>query len=204
MPDDGGEVVFCNENPTMILSAGGNSVAAVAVSFWQVSLSPVGPGHLFALWQRPPGIEVATTSLYTDNRALAPLIHETFLRHFTWTPFASARAEQAEYREAQFWVSANPPRVYRAACHALGIDLLAEWREIGPFVRHGRHGHPGVAYGGAPLVVDAAVGFSGRASLMVDGRPLPGSEGLHGPGGAAGATAFVTLGETWSRATPSE
>jgi len=46
-----GDVLFCDENPGMVLYVPGADAPSVAVSFWRSILSPVGAGHVLALWR---------------------------------------------------------------------------------------------------------------------------------------------------------
>ncbi len=48
-------VLFCDENPGLTLYMPGDGTPSAAVSFWRSALSPVGTGHVLALWRRNVG-----------------------------------------------------------------------------------------------------------------------------------------------------
>ncbi|HLG78713.1 MAG TPA: hypothetical protein VKX46_20030 [Ktedonobacteraceae bacterium] len=185
--------IFCNENPLSILYAEAAGTPIAAVTFWRSFLSPVGSGHVLAVW-RAQESGTGSVDLFTDHQELGKLIFTTFLHH--WPPFHQERLSDVALQEAHFTVEADLPRLYRVACTAAGIDLLAEWRAVRSVSRHEAHTHADVRYNDVLLAVENTVGFCDQARILVNGQPLAGQM-CYGVDSWE-SSAYVTLCETWS------
>lgn len=185
------EALFCDENPGMTLYAPGSAAPLAGVSFWRSTLSPLGAGHVLALWLAD-GPGAAIVHVHADNRALGHAVFETFLRH--WPPFDTLPVPEAEVREARFAAEVDGHRLYRVSCMGADLEILAEWRGLRPARRHPAHSHPGIAYGGTGLAVEHVMCYCDAATIQVDGSPL---NGVPRHDGAEGTSAYVTLCETW-------
>lgn len=188
--------IFCNENPLSILYAevaGTPSTPIAAVTFWRSFLSPVGSGHVLALW-RAQGSGTGSVELFTDRQELGRLIVATFIRH--WPLFHQEALPEIALQEAHFTVEADLPRLYRVTCTASGIDLLAEWRALRSVERHQAHTHADVRHNDVLLAVENTVGFCDQASILVNGQPLAGQVRHNMDDWES--SAYVTLCETWS------
>ncbi len=197
MERDEVDVLFCDENPGLALYLPGDDMPSAAISFWRSALSPVGAGHVLALWRRNEGgVGEAAVQAYADNRALGRAVLDTFIRH--WPPFDTVMTRGAEAREARFSVEVDARRFYRVACTGADLDLTAEWRDLRPARRYPAHMHAGVGYDGVALIVENVVCYCESAAARIDGTPV---EGESRPESSGGTSAYVTLCETWYLAT---
>jgi hypothetical protein len=186
--DDGAAgvpVVFVDENPGVVLADA--SGPSAALSYWRSLLSPAGAGSVLALWRREQPPEP-----WTDNPALADLIARTFLRH--WPVLGPSLHVVPDAKAARFEVDCDGSCRYRLqASTAEGMQtLLADWLQWQPGVRRPDHQHPGVELDGCALTVSSVVAFCDSATVVLDGRPLPGRvDQQSGP-------TFVALAESWT------
>jgi len=189
-------LVFCNENPSCIFYPEASTTPIGAVSFWRSFLSPLGSGHVLALWRTLDTGKVLV-EVFTDRLVLGQMIVKTFLQH--WPPFHQISLQSVSLQEGRFFVEMDVPSFYRVNCIAPKIDLVAEWRAPRSLSRHVPHTHADVRYHDSSLTVETIVGFCDQASILINGHFVEGQ--VRHERSEKETSAYITLCETWSQIT---
>jgi hypothetical protein len=191
-----GTVEWSGENPGIYLKSTPNGPFTTLASFFRVVLSPHGRGHVLVLVQ-PPGAYIRTPSLcLTDNEPLARWLVAEFVSKFR--AFQDVALEELVYRKLESVESGgDPTNIYSETVKAGDVTITLTWSGLGvPFFfvnppavsATGRHHMPSLFVG----CLDA--------SIMVNGRRLPGTPIPREVAGRKMTSAMLAFSETWIRA----
>ncbi|MEZ4669331.1 MAG: hypothetical protein R3E39_15610 [Anaerolineae bacterium] len=125
-------VVFCGENPHIVLYDAAASITAAA-SFWDCTYSPLGEGRVLLLYldfANRTALDQPAAVIYTDNAPLARYLTDTFNQHFEdWQDLGFA---VAPVQPARFFKEADTRTLYRVACHAQSTHIELLWQDVRP------------------------------------------------------------------------
>jgi hypothetical protein len=193
-----GTVDWSGENPGIALKEMPDGPFVTAASFFRVVLSPHGRGHALILLQSPqeatPPPARANYCLH-DNEPLARYLVEEFVAHFG-TFKGAAGLKGLAYRRLDRVASEGDPigGPYRETVVSGDLTVHLTWNGLTePFCfalppdksATGRHHMPS-------LFVPA-----GDATVMVNGRVLPGKPVPRDIAGRTITTAMLAFSETW-------
>ena len=190
-----GVVDWTGENPGILLKDAEGNFSAMAL-FFRVAWSPVGQGQVLLLYCTPGAVEGdAPNVLMADNMALAGFLKENFIGKLA--AFAQAPAfETLPVKAIQSVRSDGDPmgERYAETVSGEGLSVQLVWEgleepkalELTPNqVGTGEHTM-------FTLLVPAR-----DASIIVNGRSLPGAVGERVQAGFETTTAFLYFSETW-------
>ena len=194
-----GLVEWSGENPGISLTTDPGGGFTTLASFFRVVLSPHGRGHALVLLRSPDEADppAARENLCLhDNEPLARWLVAEFVAHFGsfrgLPGLAGLRYRQLDSVAA----SGDPASTYAETVRAAGLTVTLEWSGLGaPFCfalppdksATGRHHMPSLFVG------------CERASVTVNGQPLPGAPVPREIAGQSISTAMLAFSETWVR-----
>lgn len=192
-----GTVEWSGENPGIFLKSDPNGPFTTLASFFRVVLSPHGRGHALVLIQPPSDHVRSPANCLTDNEPLARWLVENFVAHFG--AFAGNPALQSLLYRKLDSVESNgdPSNIYSESLKAGDLSVTLTWSGLGvPFCfvnppelsATRKHHMPSVFVG----CLDA--------SILVNGRRLPGSPIPREVAGRKITSAMLAFSETWIRA----
>jgi hypothetical protein len=195
-----GDVEWSGENPGISLKERPDGPFTTLASFFRVVLSPHGRGHALVLLQSPqdaaPPPERANLCL-SDNEALARFLVENFVAHFGAWRALPGLAGLAYRPLDSVAASGDPASSYSETVTAGAMTVRLTWSGLGkPFCfalppdksATGRHYMPSLFVG------------CRAASVVVNGRTLPGQPVPREIAGQTITTAMLAFSETWIRA----
>ena len=192
-----GTVEWSGENPGIYLKASPNGPFTTLASFFRVILSPHGRGHALVLIQ-PPNEFVRTNALcLTDNEPLARWLVTDFVAKFGAFQGLPALGDLVYRKLDSVESSGDPSNIYAETVKAGDLTVTLTWSGLGvPFCfvntpeasATGKHHMPSLFVG----CLDA--------SIMVNGKRLPGSPVPREVAGRKITTAMLAFAETWIRA----
>ncbi len=122
-------VLFCGENPQIILMDG--ETVTAALSYWRCTYSPYGEGQALLLMLNEANATqtgLASHTIFTDNPALGRYVTDAFNRHFDdWQSPAWLTATPIP---ARFAVEVDSRRYQRLACFSENLHLVGEWLDV--------------------------------------------------------------------------
>jgi hypothetical protein len=124
-------VVFCGENPAIVLVNSDTGTTTAAASYWDCTYSVYGEGQVLLVYlddANAAELGQPTIAVYADNIPLGRYLTDTFNQHFDdWKAFGFGGAP---IQQARFFKESDSREFYRVACHAeqTHIDLL--WHDI--------------------------------------------------------------------------
>ena len=192
-----GTVDWTGENPGILLKGPDGAFTAMAL-FFRIAWSPVGQGHVLALFGTPDaaeGTEAAPNVLLSDNPPLGDFIRDNFIARlggFASRPaFGGMRHEAATVARA----TGDPMgRRYTETMARPGLAVELVWEELErPLALELP---PELTGTGAHTMFTLLVPAQ-RASILVNGQPLPGEVGEREQAGMKTTTAFLYFSETW-------
>jgi len=192
-----GTVDWTGENPGILLKDESGEFSAMAL-FFRVAWSPVGQGHVLLLYGSPNEKEPTVNApnvLISDNAALAEFLKNNFIAKLAAFSQAPAFDNLKSVMANSFRSDGDPmgPR-YSESVHADGLNVQLVWQELEEprcleltpdQVGTGEHTM-------FTLLVPA-----GKANIIVNGQPLPGTVGTRVQAGIETTTAFLYFSETW-------
>lgn len=194
-----GVVEWSGENPGISLKESPDGPFVSLASFFRVVLSPYGRGHALVLLQSPqqatPPAGKENYCFY-DNLELARFVVSDFLKHFgAYRGLPSV--DGMSYRQLdRVQTSGGTRGTYTETVVAGDLTVALSWSELGePFCfalppdksATGKHHMPSLFIG------------SGRATITVNGRVLPGKPVPREFAGRSITTAMLAFSETWIR-----
>ena len=195
-----GTVEWSGENPGISLKERSDGPFTALASFFRVVLSPHGRGHALVLAQSPqeasPPAERANVCL-TDNEPLARYLVQNFVSHFgAWKALPALSALQ--YRKLDSVAAAgDPASSYSETVKAGDMIVTLTWSGLGkPFCFALP---PDKSATGAHTMPSLFVGCD-DASIVVNGRRLPGKPVPREIAGHTISTAMLAFSETWLKA----
>ena len=201
-----GPVVFCGENPNMMLVDSTTESITAAVSYWDCTYSDYGVGHVLLIYLDAKNVAVldhARIAIYADNAPLARYLTDTFNQHFDdWQQwdFSGAAVEQARFSK-----ESDSREFYRINCYSgqIQIDLL--WNDIRD---RGFRTFPDLNGGGFGSASDEhyhvanVIFLCGQGSITINQRHAAGTVHTRTlPDGRFSSSVFVALSETWIKST---
>jgi hypothetical protein len=193
-----GRVNWTGENPGILLKEREDGPFTAMALFFRIAWSPVGQGHVLLLYEHPERAESLPRScnvIVSDNEPLAWFLKDTFigkLPAFRDVP-AFAAAEHVPARAVR--ASGDPmSHRYCEAVAADGIAVELVWEGLEP-----------------PMALELSPELTGTkehtmftvlvparsASIMLNGRPLPGRPAKRVQAGIETTSAFLYFSETW-------
>ena len=195
-----GQVEWSGENPGISLKQQPDGPFTTLASFFRVVLSPHGRGHALVLLRSPqeadPAPERANICLH-DNEPLARYLVTEFVSHFgAFRGLPGLRG--LSYRTLDGVETAGDPRgTYSETVRSGDLVVQLTWRGLGePFCFALP---PGMSATGRHHMPSLFVGCD-SATVMVNGRPLPGAPVPREIAGRRISTAMLAFSETWIRA----
>jgi hypothetical protein len=192
-----GTVEWSGENPGIFLKANPNGPFTTLASFFRVVLSPHGRGHALVLVQPPNEFVRTTTVCLTDNEPLARWLVAEFVSKFG-TFRETAALGGLVYRTTDSVESGGDPRnIYSETVKAGDLTVTLTWSGLGlPFCFANP---PELSATGVHHMPSLFVSCL-DASIMVNGRRLPGSPIPREVAGHKMTSAMLAFSETWIRA----
>ena len=192
-----GTVEWSGENPGIFLKSKPDGPFTTLASFFRVVLSPHGRGHVLVLVQ-PPNEFVRTTAVcLTDNEPLARWLVAEFVSKFG-TFRETAALGGLVYRTIDSVESGGDPRnIYSETVKAGDLTVTLTWSGLGlPFCFANP---PELSATGVHHMPSLFVSCL-DASIIVNGRRLPGSPIPREVAGHKMTSAMLAFSETWIRA----
>jgi len=196
-------VVFCGENPNIMLVNASETTTAAA-SYWTAPTRPTGRSRFINLsgCEQCGSARSPVIAIYADNASLARYLTDTFNQHFEdWQQlgFSEAAVQQARFSKAS-----DSRQFYRITCSSdqNQIDLLwSEFRDASfrtfPDLNGGGFGVAGDEH----YHVANAIFLCGQGSITINQRPAAGAvQTRTSPEGRFLSSVFVALAETWIKA----
>ncbi|MEP7291956.1 MAG: hypothetical protein ABI835_09240 [Chloroflexota bacterium] len=206
-------VVFCGENPHIVLYGAGSETISAAASYWTCTYSAYGVGHVLLLHldaANAAALNQPAQAIYSDNAPLAHTLTDSFNQHFDdWQGFgfASTPIQPAQFvKDSSGAGEAGVDPFYRVTCHseAAQIDLL--WQEMRGFDFRTFADLQGGGFGAAGdehYHVANVIFLCGAGSIAVNGLPAAGEAQTRTlPNGRFSSSVFVALSETWIKIEP--
>ena len=192
-----GTVEWAGENPGIFLKSDPNGPFTTLASMFRVVLSPHGRGHALVLVQ-PPSDYVRTPALcLTDNEPLAHWLVAEFVSKFGAFQGIPELANLVYRKLDSVEIAGDPSNIYSETLKAGDLTVALTWSGLGaPFCfvnppelsATGKHHMPSVFVG----CLDA--------SIMINGKRLPGSPIPREVAGRKISTAMLAFCESWIRA----
>lgn len=195
-----GTVEWSGENPGISLKERPDGPFTTLASFFRVVLSPHGRGHALVLLQSPqesnPRPDAANLCL-TDNEPLARYLVAGYVAHFGAFKGLPGLSGLSYRRLDSAQASGDPASSYSETVKAGDLTVRLTWSGLGkPFCfvlppdrsATGRHTMPSLFVG------------CSEATVMVNGRVLPGKPVPREIAGHTITTAMLAFSETWIRA----
>lgn len=192
-----GVVEWSGENPGISLKESPEGPFVSLASFFRVVLSPHGRGHALVLMQSPgdakPPAERANIVLH-DNEAMARYLVSDFLSNFGTFKGLPGLAGLTYRKLDSVMASGDPASTYKETVKAGDLNVEMTWGGLGkPFCfalppdksATGRHWMPSLFVG------------CSEASIVVNGRRLPGKPIPRQVAGQNISTAMLAFSETW-------
>lgn len=195
IPLNPGKIDWTGENPGILLKDEAGAWSAMAL-FFRIAWSPKGPGSALLLYSDPQQAGGGNCFL-TDNEELGRWLIDEFVTHFK--AFAGVPAfRDLPIRPLRSAEPDGDPLSNRYVERVLGDDIAVElvWEDLAPpralelpvsETATGRH------------EMFSVLVAAETASILVDGRPLPGKPGRRVQAGLESSTAFLYFCETWIR-----
>ena len=124
-------VVFCGENPNIILVDAVNESITAAVSYWDCAYSSYGEGHVLLIYldaKNASALDHARIAIYADNAPLARYLTDTFNQHFEdWQQFGFSGAA---VEQARFSKDSDSREFYRISCASGQNQIDLVWDDI--------------------------------------------------------------------------
>lgn len=192
-----GRVDWTGENPGILLKRPDGTFSAMAL-FFRVAWSPVGQGQVLLLYGSPDSEEGTPASpnlLISDNFALGEFLKTNFIARLDAFRNASP-FEHLSHVDAHSVSSDGDPMSdrYTETVTAEGVTVQLVWEALEPPIaleltpeQVGTRCHTMFT-----LLVPAQ-----KASIFVNGIPLPGELGTRVQAGMETTTAFLYFSETW-------
>jgi len=201
IPINPGRIDWTGENPGIMLKERENGPWTALALFFRVALSPEGRGSALVLYESPKsavGHPQVNNVVITDNEPMARFLMQDFVARFG--AFGEAPAfKTMTYLPMTHAATTGDPSGARytesMASGTLAVELV--WEELGqptaleiPPRLSGTRQHTMFS-----LLVEAR-----RASILVNGRALPGKPVAREQAGLKTTTAFLYFAESWIRA----
>jgi hypothetical protein len=192
-----GTVEWSGENPGIFLKSDPNGPFTTLASFFRVVLSPHGRGHALVLVQPPNEFVRSPHICLTDNEPLAHWLVENFVAKFGTFRDSDALGSLVYRKLDTVESSGDPSNIYSETIKAGDLTVALTWSGLGvPFCfanppelsATGKHHMPSVFVG----CLDA--------SILVNGRRLPGSPIPREVAGRKITSAMLAFCESWIRA----
>jgi hypothetical protein len=194
-----GTVEWSGENPGIFLKQNPDGPFTTLASFFRVVLSSHGCGHALILIQPPSEFLRQPAMCLTDNEPLARWLVSDFVAKFAAFQGNAAMRSLLYRKIDSVESSGDPSKIYSETVKAGDLTVTLTWSGLGvPFCfvnppelsATGEHHMPSVFVG----CLDA--------SIIVNGRRLPGAPIPREVAGRKITTAMLAFSETWIRAEP--
>jgi hypothetical protein len=192
-----GTVEWSGENPGISLRTDPNGPFTTMASFFRVVLSPHGRGHALVLIM--PRNEFVRTSnvCLTDNEPLARWLVTEFVSHFGAFKGNPALGSLVYRKLDAVETTGDPGNIYSETVRAGDLTVTLTWSGLGvPFCFANP---PALSATGVHHMPSLFVGCL-DASILVNGRRLPGSPAPREVAGRKITSAMLAFSETWIRA----
>lgn len=199
------EVVFCGENPHIVLVQPGTETPTAAASYWECTYSDFGEGHVLLLYLDKANAATLTQpsiAVYADNLPLGRYLTDALNQHFDeWKPFGFGGAA---VQPARFFKESDSRHFYRVACHADQTHIDLHWSDIH---RLGFRTFPDLFGGGFGLKGDEHYHvintiFRCKSGTITVNQQTASGEPQLVPlaDGGFSSSVFLALSETWVKA----
>ena len=194
-------VVFCGENPNIMLVDATESITAAA-SYWECTYSAYGTGHVLLIFldaKNVAALDHPPIAIYADNVPLARYLTNTFNQHFEdWQQlgFSAAAVQQASFSK-----ESDSRQFYLVTCQSGQIQINLLWSEFRdasfrtfPDLNSGGFG----ALGDEHYHVANMIILCEKGSITINQRVAGGAAQTRTlPEGRFSSSVFVALSETW-------
>ena len=192
-----GKIDWSGENPGILLKEDPDGPFSAMALFFRIVFSPAGRGHALLLYENPnveDSLPAVHNVMLSDNESLARYLMANFIGKLP--SFAGAPAFKAvQYVTVDSVRSEGDPRSrYAEVVTAPGLEVRLDWDELGrpvalelPPEETGPKEHEMFT-----LLIE-----SRKASIFVNGTPLPGRPVPRVQAGIETTTAFLYFSETW-------
>lgn len=198
-------VVFCGENPHIVLVEPGTERVKAAASYWQCTYSAYGEGQALLLYldaENAAALGQPTLSVYADNAPLARYLVDAFNQHFEgWKHFGFGGAA---IQQGRFFKESDSRAFYRVACHSEHTQIELLWQGIH---QPGFRTFPDLKGGGFGAAGDEHYHVSNVICLCEQGRITVNQQPAIGEpetrtleNGRFSSSVFLALSETWIKA----
>ena len=192
-----GKIDWSGENPGILLKEDPDGPFSAMALFFRIAHSPVGPGDALLLYERPGAAEslpAAHNVMVSTSEPLGRFLVESFIAKLG--AFAEAPAFGAlQYVPArQVRSEGDALRDYAEIVATDDFTVELRWRELGKPVALEL---PPSLTGPKDRELFTVLVESRDASILIDGRPLPGVPVPRVQAGIETTTAFLYFSETW-------
>lgn len=192
-----GQVDWTGENPGILLKNTDGSFSAMAL-FFRVAWSPAGQGQVLLLYGSPDseqGSRSAPNLLISDNHLLGEFLKENFIARLD--AFREAKPFKTLPHVDAISVRCDGDPMsdrYTETISAEGVTVQLVWEALeSPLALELNPDQVGTkSHTMFTLLVPAR-----KASILVNGQPLPGELGTRVQAGMETTTAFLYFSETW-------
>jgi hypothetical protein len=189
---DQDDVVISGQNPYMMLFREPAEDLIATVSFWRVSFSPMGPGHVLFL---RGSITNGESRLYTDNIAVARFIQDEIYAN-NRAPFGHFADNTLDAIDAQF-IQSGDARSHITETVTSRYDFVSlSWYDFLPAYKGGTAANPALqrGHGHYALYIPAR-----RVRLAINGALEQATPKARIRDGRPTTSAALSWAETWIR-----
>lgn len=188
-------VIFCGENPGLSLYQSASGALVAAASYWRCTYSAHGEGNALIMWVDLNGAGLGQGELraiYADNAAMARFVTDTLNQHFA--NFQGRDFPSVQPQPARFFQESDSRRYHRVVCHADDHAVELVWQDV-----RDRQMIIGtdLELGGRSFELATVICPCARATITLDGSPVPGEVRLGERDGHLQSSAFLAFAESW-------
>lgn len=189
-------VVFCGENPGMMLMSPGTDTATADLSYWFCTYSPHGEGHVLFLRldeANASALNHPAVAIYSDNAPLARYLAEMFTQYFDG--WSDKDLPNAPILPARIFKESDSRSFYRVACHGEQTHIELMWQDVRDI---SFRTFPDMDFTPNRFQVATVFFLCGKATISINQQPVTGEPQVKTrEDGRLSSTAFVALAETW-------
>lgn len=195
------DVLFCGENPQIILTQ--NEVTTAAVSYWRCTYSPFSEGQALLVMldgDNATRTKHPTHAIYADNALMARYVIDAFNRHFEH--WQSESWLTVTPLQARFAVESDSRRYQRLTCYSDDVHIVAEWQDVATHelrtFRDINNGGMGVK-GDEHFDVSTVICLCRGGRVEIYGVSLTGEITTLERDGRLMSSAFLAFSEVWTK-----
>lgn len=190
-------VDWSGENPGILLKEDPDGPFSAMALFFRIAYSPAGPGEALLLYEKPGAAESLPGThnvMVSTNEALGRFLAESFVARLAAFAEAPAYGALRHVPARAVRAEGDPRSAYAEIVEAEGFTVELRWSELGEPVALEL---PPSLTGPKDRELFTVLVEARSASILIDGRALPGVPGSRVQAGIETTTAFLYFSESW-------